>query len=40
MKMKDIKDSNEIAALSSKAMTEGSELTIFTYKQGKGVEPV
>jgi len=27
--------SNEIAALSSKTMTEGLKLTIFTYKWGK-----
>ncbi len=34
----DIK-SNEIATLSSKAMTEGLKLTIFTYKWGKYVKP-
>jgi len=32
--------SNEITALSSKAMTEGLKLTIFTYKWGKCVKPV
>ena len=32
--------SNEIAALSSKAMTEGLKLTIFTYKWGKCVKSV
>ena len=32
--------SNEIAALSSKAMTEGLKLTIFTYEWGKCVKPV
>jgi hypothetical protein len=40
MKMKDIKDSNEIAALSSKTMTEELILTIFTYKWGKCVKSV
>jgi len=32
--------SNEIATLSSKAMTEGLKLTIFTYKWGKCVKLV